>query len=421
VGGTVSGLTGTGLVLHNGAENLPVAANGAFTFATAVASGGSYAVTVTTQPSGPTQACTVTNGSGTVGAANVTNVAVTCSTSSFTVGGTVSGLTGTGLVLLNNGVPLPAIAPGATSYTLPAPVPSGTGYAITVGTQPSTPSQTCTVANGTGTVGAANVTNVNVTCATRSFTVGGTVSGLAGTGLVLRTGTQSLSISANGPFTFPTPIASGGSYSVTVTTQPSGPTQTCTVANGSGTVGAANVTNVAVSCTTSSFTVGGTLSGLLGTGLVLHNGSEDLPVAANGSFTFSTPIASGAGYAVSVTTQPSGPTQSCTVTNGSGTIGAGNVTNVSVTCSTSSFTVGGTVTGLTGTGLVLRNGTESLTILADGPFTFATPIASGDTYSVRVQSQPGGQACTVTGGDDASGGGPVVSGNVTSIVVTCLP
>ena len=63
----------------NGSTNLPVSANGSFTFAGARASGSAYAVTVTAQPTGPSEVCTVANGSGTVGGANVTNVAVTCS------------------------------------------------------------------------------------------------------------------------------------------------------------------------------------------------------------------------------------------------------------------------------------------------------------------------------------------------------
>ncbi len=76
VGGTVSGLTGTGLILqNNGVDNKSVTADGTFNFATAIASGAAYAVTVQTQPTG--QICTVTNGSGTA-SANVTNVAVTC-------------------------------------------------------------------------------------------------------------------------------------------------------------------------------------------------------------------------------------------------------------------------------------------------------------------------------------------------------
>ena len=44
-------------------------------------------------------------------------------------------------------------------------------------------------------------------------------------------------------------------------------------------------------------------------------------MAANGSFTFATKVAIGAAYAVTVKTNPSG--QSCTVANGSGTIGVG--------------------------------------------------------------------------------------------------
>ena len=47
-------------------------------------------------------------------------------------------------------------------------------------------------------------------------------------------------------------MASGAAYSVTVKTNPSG--QACTVSTGSGTVGSANVTNVAVSCAANSGT-----------------------------------------------------------------------------------------------------------------------------------------------------------------------
>ena len=113
-------------------------------------------------------------------------------------------------------------------------------------------------------------------------------------------------------------------------------------------------------------TVGGTVSGLAGTGLVLHNGTESLAIVADGAFTFLTPAGTGAPYAVTVAAQPLNPSQTCTVANGSGLVGAINVTNVTVTCTTNSFTVGGTVTGLTGTGLVLHNGTENLPISADG-------------------------------------------------------
>ncbi len=92
---------------------------------------------------------------------------------------------------------------------------------MTVLTQPSAPSQTCTVTSGSGTVGSANVTSVAVTCATGSYTIGGTVTGLVGGGLVLQNnGGDNLTVSANGAFTFPTSVSSGASYAVTVLTQP---------------------------------------------------------------------------------------------------------------------------------------------------------------------------------------------------------
>ena len=83
---------------------------------------------------------------------------------------------------------------------------------------------------------------------------------------------------------------------------------------------------------TTAYTIGGTVSGLSGTGLVLQdNGGNNLTVSANGAFVFTTPIASGSTYAVTVLTQPSNPAQSCAVTDGSGTATA-DVTNVQVAC-----------------------------------------------------------------------------------------
>ncbi|MEO0952162.1 MAG: hypothetical protein AAFY44_12685, partial [Pseudomonadota bacterium] len=80
IGGTASGVAGSGLVLQNNAgDDLPVGGDGSFTFATAINSGSSYSVTVRTAPSNPAQECLVANGSGTA-TANVTNVTVTCTT-----------------------------------------------------------------------------------------------------------------------------------------------------------------------------------------------------------------------------------------------------------------------------------------------------------------------------------------------------
>jgi 6-phosphogluconolactonase len=81
-------------------------------------------------------------------------------------------------------------------------------------------------------------------------TVGGTVAGLSGTGLTLHISSgDDLSVSADGTFTFAKPISRGTAYSVTVTTQPAAPPQDCVVANGKGKVGAANIADIAVTCT----------------------------------------------------------------------------------------------------------------------------------------------------------------------------
>jgi len=171
--------------------------------------------------------------------------------------------------------------------------------------------------------------DINIAQPTVFFTVGVSVSGLSGVGgLVLQNnGTDFTSqINSDGNFTFATSAASGTPYDVTVLTQPAG--QFCTVTNGSGTANA-NVTNVAVNCV-NNYSIGGTISGLVGTGLVLRNNAgNDLPVSANGAFAFSSPVAAGTTYAVTVLAQPTG--QSCTVQGGSGTASA-NVSDVAVTC-----------------------------------------------------------------------------------------
>ena len=215
---------------------------------------------------------------------------------------------------------------------------------------------------------------------TPTYTVGGTVSSLAGSGLVLQDNDgDDLAVTANGAFTFATPVPSGSSYSVVVKTQPASPAQTCVVTNGAGTVARSNITDVSVTCTTNTYSVGGTVSGLAGSGLVLQdNAGDDLAVTADGAFTFATPVPSGGSYSVSVKTQPASLPQTCVVANGAGTVASSNITDVSVTCTTDAYLLGGTVSGLAGSGLVLQdNAGDDLAVTADGAFTFGTPVANG--------------------------------------------
>jgi ELWxxDGT repeat protein len=173
--------------------------------------------------------------------------------------------------------------------------------------------------------------------------VGGTVVGLTGTGLVLQNrGSDDLSVSVGGPFTFTfaTPVAEGESYLVSVKTQPASPAQTCTVSGGSGTVAAANVTSVQVTCVDDPrpHFVRGTVTGLTGTGLVLqNNGGDDLAVTADGAFVFATPVLEGGRYDVAVKMQPRRPSQTCRIARESGVVGDADVTSVGVTCTKASL------------------------------------------------------------------------------------
>jgi BspA type Leucine rich repeat region (6 copies) len=86
--------------------------------------------------------------------------------------------------------------------------------------------------------------------AASAYTVGGTLTGLpAGDTVTLQdNGSDNLTLSTNGTFTFPTALPDGHAYSVTVSGTSGGTETTRTLMNGSGIISGANVTNVAVLC-----------------------------------------------------------------------------------------------------------------------------------------------------------------------------
>ena len=309
-----------------------------------------------------------------------------------------------------NGTNQLSIAAGATTFALAA-VAFTSSYAVTVATQPAGIS--CAVTGGAGTMPAAAVTSVTVTCSDQPYTLGGTISGLSRAGLVLGNGVDQLTVAAGASsFTMPAAVSFGSAYSVRVVTQPSG--MTCTVSAAAGVMPAANVGTVLVVCADQSFALGGTISGLNGTGLVLANGTDQLAVAANASsFTLPLAVAFGSTYVVSVATQPAG--LMCTVSAGSSIMPAANVTSVQVVCSDQAYTLGGTVSGLTASGLVLTDGTDWLSVATNASlFSMPTGVAYTSNYIVTVAAQPAGLNCTVTG---ASGTMPAA--NVSNVQVTC--
>jgi hypothetical protein len=246
VGGTITGLSGAGLKLQNNSiDDTPISANGTFRFKTEIVDGQTFNVSISTQPAG--QLCHVANnsGTGTIHGADFLDVQIECGTRK--IGGTATGLVGT-LVLQNNGgddlnvVGSPDGSPVQFSFS--TKLYDGANYSVSVATQPQ--GQNCTISSTSGTVSGADVTNVSVSC---GFTVSGTVTGLVGTLVLQNNGDfDSITISVDRSFTFFKTLTTGQSYNVTVKTAPG--RQGCAVANGTGIVNQAAISNVTVTCQT---------------------------------------------------------------------------------------------------------------------------------------------------------------------------
>jgi hypothetical protein len=406
--GTVSGLTTTGLSLTTLGVNLPVASGATtFTFGAILTTGVVYDVTAPGQPAG--QLCTVTNATGEAQSANITNVVVTCSNKTFNVGGTISGLTAAGLVLTNGSDAL-SVPAGATSFTMPTAVANASSYGVSVTAQPT--GLTCDVTNGAGTV-TGPVTNIAVACTGASPAVGGSISGLGhATGLVIANGADTYAVPADATrFALDTAEPSGGTYAVRVQSQPTG--LTCSASRGFGTIPTHSVTDIAITCSDEAYSLGGTVAGLTGAGLVLTDGDDTLNVpAAATHFTMPGRVASGSSYAVSIVSQPAGLT--CTVSRGTGTLSAGAINDIDVTCDSSSFTLGGSISGLRTTGLVLTDGTDDLSVSANAArFSMPKALAYGSDYTVAIKAEPESQACQIVHGSGA------VSAEIETVQVIC--
>lgn len=168
LGGTVDGLYSNGLVLINKGNNDTVTINadggsGHFVFPKLLGNDQGYDVEVQTNPTGET--CSVENGIGHTTAYDVQTVLVHCLGVPHDLAGTVTGLKGSGLVVVNGADKL-AIDPAANGapvpFKMPKQVAEGYSYALLILTQPA--GQTCALANNVGTMAAAGASNVQITC-----------------------------------------------------------------------------------------------------------------------------------------------------------------------------------------------------------------------------------------------------------------
>jgi hypothetical protein len=183
---------------------------------------------------------------------------------------------------------------------------------------------------------------------TSSYTIDGTVFGLQYEGLVLQNNeTNDLAVKPEGvdasnnvktvTYRFPGEVDYGKAYSVTVKTQPQH--QHCVPNGGTAdTAGRLTVINAVISCALVENAIGGKITGLTSDGLQLINGSTGGTVTVvKGSdgtypatFVFPATVTYGQTYGVTVLQQPA--SQTCTVTNGAGTMGDNAVDTITVNC-----------------------------------------------------------------------------------------
>ncbi|MFO0735389.1 MAG: hypothetical protein U0270_05900 [Labilithrix sp.] len=175
----------------------------------------------------------------------LTGCAISGPAGDYSVGGTVSGLSTNGGVLLTDAAGAGVFVSSDGRFSIDNAFVDGSAYDVAVSTDPGAPSFRCHVSHGKGVIAGSDVNDVVVDCAPQAFEVGGSVSGVDAVGLVLASRGAEVAVSRDGTFTFPGKITNGSSYAVSIEQQPE--RQTCTITNGSGVVDGANV-RVSVTC-----------------------------------------------------------------------------------------------------------------------------------------------------------------------------
>jgi hypothetical protein len=310
------------LVNRLGGRSITLRTTGPFTF-DSIASGTSYEIHVPSNPAG--FSCEVLHGNGRMDAAPKNDIDVVCTAGAYSVRGVVTGLGigNPGLQIGNDSQSLSVDSDGPFSFS----VRNGVGYRIHLATPHS--HYACELRNSAGTavteiagtINAADVSGINVSCAAP---VRVRVTGLEPiTPSVQLTNTYSvpgqadevenLFIDRAGDFAFSTPLPGGRTFRINVAVQH--PDYDCTVPTTQMTVGVAPVL-VNVACIQRVYAVGGTVSGLtqLSTGLELRLSSGALPTeiiavtppssGTTRQFSFNTQLPTGAPYEISVVGEP---------------------------------------------------------------------------------------------------------------------
>ena len=318
-------------------------------------------------------------------------------------------------------------------------------------TQPT--GKACTVGlAGQQTVADDNVDDVAVTCVINTYSISGTVSGLAnGETITLTlspTGATAETKSVIGDtegstddaFTFDTKLVAGASYTITTTSTVQ---KTCRVVPaGEQIMGDADVTDIVVTCELTYF-ISGRVSGAADNSqititLLLADSNTSRPINvttvsitpnANGEYSF-TDIPRNKYYFIVVASATANEVCTSPIATFSDQLII-NFPNRNINCSiatANTYSVGGTISGLADDETIFLTlsptggNVESIIITADADattadnFAFNTKLVNGDTYTTTVAIQPTGRTCTV----DNAGTRTMGEADVTDVTVTCI-
>ncbi|MYN39441.1 hypothetical protein GTP55_08660 [Duganella sp. FT109W] len=159
---------------------------------------------------------------------------------------------------------------------------------------------------------------------------------------------------------------------------------------------------------------------ITGLSLINNGNGEKIAIDAGAtSFIFTKLLAVDEKFDVEVAA-PAPTNAKCVAASNSGNASVYTVYYVTITCTANQRVLGGTVKGLTTTGLVLANGADTTAVLpaggADVKFTFPTKVGNSSQYGVTVLTQPTGQTCTV---DPTLNPGTMPDADQLGLGVTC--
>jgi len=174
---------------------------------------------------------------------------------SMALSGTILTLNKPDLVLINNGNgETLAISSGQTTFVFTKLVKPDEDFDIEVQNQPTGAKCTAVGTTNKGKASVYTAYQIQFSCLTNPYTLGGTVTGLDTKGLVLTNGSDTVSVlppttpGATVNFTFPTKVGDGSPYGVTILTQPKDTSKVCTVSNNIGNMPAGDFNGIVVTC-----------------------------------------------------------------------------------------------------------------------------------------------------------------------------